>query len=444
METMVATFRLLIEVLPDNDQLSAEVLDKVVREWAWDKKGTAQPSPDSRPTFNLSGEFPEKVPRRIPCTRFGSYDCKYYNGNPDDFARQCASELEESNELTRERILVAPDIALRPATWVRGGTFHTQSTLRPLIGAMHRPDGRQRVNVVIVDQGFDKHLFPANYAGGIDVHTRVAGAGHSAHATMIARNILAIAPDARLYDCPLIPSPPVGARPVIEDIQTFTVVATALCRCVAVPLVEISNAVGFGTWVFVNAWAVFDRRSDIGPRHYCDDPQHPLNQAVSELDRVGADIVFAAGNCGQFDPDRRCDAGVLGPCRSILGANSLRSVLTVGAVRADLVPFGFTSQGPGQPKLGSAKPDLCAPVQFAELSDRLAVSSGTSGATAVAAGVIAALRRRWRATSVSPQTLRDILAQTVRPLPPYDASRGIGAGLINLEAAAARLQQQFP
>ena len=231
---------------------------------------------------------------------------------------------------------------------------------------------------------------------------------------------------------------------MIDDIPTFTVTAAALCSSVAVPLVVISNVVGFGTWVFVNAWAVFDRRSDIGPRHYCDDPKHPLNHAVSELDSVGADIVFAAGNCGQFDPDRRCDAGVLGPYRSILGANSLRSVLTVGAVRADLVPFGYTSQGPGQPDLGSAKPDLCAPTQFADRSDRLAVSSGTSGATAVAAGVVAALRRRWSATVVSPQTLRDILAQTVRPLPPYDGSRGIGAGLINLAAAATQLQHEFP
>jgi hypothetical protein len=106
--------------------------------------------------------------------------------------------------------------------------------------------------------------------------------------------------------------------------------------------------------------------------------------------------------------------------------------------------LGFTSQGPGQPDLGSAKPDLCAPTQFADRSDRLAVCSGTSGAAAVAAGVIAALRRRWSATVVSPQKLREILSQTVRPLPPYDGSRGIGAGLINLEAAAAQLQLQFP
>jgi hypothetical protein len=442
MEAMVATFRLLIEALPNKDRISAEALDEAVTQSASDLGATAEPSPDSRPTFHLSGDFPEKVPRRIR-SRFASYDFSY-DGDPDDFARRFAHDLEEVDERTKDRVVVASDIALRPATWTGAGTFDTQSVLLPLIGAIQRPEGHQRVNVVIVDQGFDKQLFPANYAGGIDVDSRVAGAGHSAHAAMIAHNVLAIAPAVRLYDCPLIPAPPAGARTVIEDIPTFTVAAAALCSCVAVPLVVISNAADFGTWVFVNAWAVFDRRSDIGPRHYCDDPEHPLNQAVSELDRVGADIVFAAGNCGQFDPDRRCDAGVLGPCRSILGANSLQSVLTVGAVRADLVPFGFTSQGPGQPKLGSAKPDLCAPTQFTDRSDRLAVSSGTSGATAVAAGVIAALRRRWSATVVSPQKLRDILTQTVRPLPPYDGSRGIGAGLINLEVAAAQLQHQFP
>ena len=109
----------------------------------------------------------------------------------------------------------------------------------------------------------------------------LGGAGHSAHAAMIARNVLAIAPAARLYDCPLIPTPPAGAQAVIEDIPAFTVAAAALCSSVAVPLVVISNATGFGTWVFVNAWAVFDRRSDIGPRHDCDDPQHPLRMTPS-------------------------------------------------------------------------------------------------------------------------------------------------------------------
>jgi hypothetical protein len=437
---MVATFRLLIEVLPSEKRISAELLDEVVTQHASLLGATAEPSPDSRPTFHLSGEFPEKMPTRIS-SQFASYGFSY-EGDPNAFARRFAHELEEVDERTREGVVVASDIALRLATWTGAGTFDTQGVILPLIGAI-QPAGHHRVNVVIVDQGFDKQLFPTNYAGGIDVDSRVAGAGRSAHAAMIARNVLAIAPTARLYDCPLIPTPPAGARGVIEDIPTFTVGAAGLCRCVAVPLVVISNAAGFGTWVFVNAWAVFDRRSDIGPRHYCDDPQHPLNQAVSELDRVGADIVFAAGNCGQFDPDRRCDAGVLGPCRSILGANSLQSVLTVGAVRADLVPFGFTSQGPGQPNLGAAKPDLCAPTQFADRSDRLAVSSGTSGATAVAAGVIAALRRHWSASLVSPQALRNILAQTARPLPPYYESRGIGAGLINLEAAAARLRRLF-
>jgi hypothetical protein len=443
MEAMVATFRLLIEALPGNDQIF-EVLNDVVIRSASALGATAEPSPDSRPTFHLSGEFPENVPTTIR-SRFASYDFSY-EGDPDVFARRFAHDLENVNERTKDRVVVASDIALRPATWTGAGTFDTQGVLLPLIGAIQQPGGNQRVNVVIVDQGFDKRLFPGNYAGGIDVDSRVAGAGRSAHAAMIAHNVLATAPAARLYDCPLIPTPSAGARAVIDDIPTFTAAAAALCSSMAVPLVVISNAAGFGTWVFVNAWAVFDRRSDIGPRHYCDDPKHPLNQAVSELDGVGADIVFAAGNCGQFDPDRRCDAGVLGPYRSILGANSLRSVLTVGAVRADLVPFGFTSQGPGQPNLdlGSAKPDLCAPAQFADRSDRLAVCSGTSGATAVAAGVIAALRRRWSATVVSPQTLRDFLTQTVRPLPPYDGSRGIGAGLINLGAAAAQLHQKFP
>ena len=129
---------------------------------------------------------------------------------------------------------------------------------------------------------------------------------------------------------------------------------------------------------------------------------------------LGIDVLFAAGNCGQFCPDNRCGGLDRGPSRSIWGANSLQHVLTVGAVRADDMWLGYSSQGPGQQFLGKAKPDFCATSQFAEDDDGFNINTGTSAATGLTAGVIAALRSRWNSATVSPQALQQILHQTAR------------------------------
>ena len=97
------------------------------------------------------------------------------------------------------------------------------------------------------------------------------------------------------------------------------------------------------------------------------------------MEIAGADILFAAGNCGSECPDGRCK-GVTD--RAIYGVNSHRSVLCIGAVTTNKVRLGYSSQGPGR-----------------------------SAACPVASGVVAAIRSALSPTDVTPAQLRCIIRQ---------------------------------
>jgi hypothetical protein len=159
-------------------------------------------------------------------------------------------------------------------------------------------------------------------------------------------------------------------------------------------------------------------------------------QAATEV----ADIVFAAGNCGAFAPDGRCTDDVIGPGRSILGPNSLPGVLTVGAVRTDGIWAGYSSQGPGQFSCGcdvaQQKPDLAAPSDFRVGGILDGSAGGTSAASAVAAGIVAALRTRGARTAAgTPDELFDLLRATARRNPAAGWNPRTGHGVIDAAAA---------
>ena len=118
-----------------------------------------------------------------------------------------------------------------------------------------------------------------------------------------------------------------------------------------------------------NAWGVFDPSLEPPEVPYANNPLHPVAVALRWLELLCTDIVFAAGNCGQFCPNARCHPNFTGPGRSINGANALGAVLTVGAVRTDRLWLGFSGQGPGIDGMEHDKPDLCAPSQFANEDD---------------------------------------------------------------------------
>jgi hypothetical protein len=91
-----------------------------------------------------------------------------------------------------------------------------------------------------------------------------------------------------------------------------------------------------GPWILVNAWAVFDRSVEPSPGNYTENKNpggHPLINIVKlGIQFVALDVIFAAGNCGEFCASRRCGGVDRGPGRSIWGANALPEVITAGAV----------------------------------------------------------------------------------------------------------------
>ncbi len=336
----------------------------------------------------------------------------------------------------------APPIA--SALWAPGTAFGARHQADALVGKAallaHAPPLRGKgVNVVVVDQGFDKRRFPnADFGGGWGRSGQAPGEGTSEHAAMIVRNVLDLAPDARIFDCPLIPAAVPGLAPSIANIPAFLDDAVALWDEILFVLWLIRTLdVDTGPWVFVNPWSVYDRRSEDPLGSYTENRGHWFNQQIQDTIDGGADVVFAAGNCGSFGPDRRCGPGDRGPCRSIWGANSLNDALTVGAVRVDAAWLGYSSQGPGQEALGRDKPDLCAPSQFAEDNDAAAVTSGTSGAVGVVGGAVAALRGKWDSAAMKPPALKAHLAGTARQAIGTGWNERSGHGILDLAAALA-------
>jgi hypothetical protein len=203
----------------------------------------------------------------------------------------------------------------------------------------------------------------------------------------------------------------------------------------------------------MNAWAVFDRRSEgvhlgeytenLGPGGV---PPHHFIRVIEHIAIYNLDIVFCAGNCGEVCPDDRCGPDDYGPGRSIWGANAHRDVLTAGAVRVDQMWPGYSSEGPGPtPHLQREKPDLCAPTQFVGTAGRYPPSAGTSASAGVAAGIVCALRSdaRWDQTNVSPNALKQILNDmAVPPGPGWNPY--LGCGILDAYAAYQRLLVLFP
>jgi Subtilase family len=285
------------------------------------------------------------------------------------------------------------------------------------------------------------------------------GATGSDHAQMIARNVLAIAPKATIWDAPLLPlQDEMDAPPRISALahllhwikQAVDSGKVWSWDTREAAFVETST---IGRWIMVNAWGVLDPESDpeLNMQGYADDPDHFLVNDVIRLDDSKIDVVFAAGNCGEPFPDRRCGSQDTGPGRSILGLNAHPNVLTVGAVRADGVPVALSAQGPGRlaakgsrctdysrNKLAIDKPDLCAPSHFRESDDASETNTGTSAACGFAAGILAALRSVDKSKGLSPGEMRQLLRDTAqRASAGWD--RRLGFGVINAEKALAGL-----
>ncbi|HVH68363.1 MAG TPA: S8 family serine peptidase [Gemmatimonadales bacterium] len=282
------------------------------------------------------------------------------------------------------------------------------------------------VHVAVVDTGIDGSRIPV--AGGwAPTPGYVSGSSAPNHGTMVAYDVQIAAPDAQIFDYALF-------RSHVETWAAFLSDAIAAFA----DLVERVTTIP-GRWVVNNSWGLFDRSSDapIGTsENYSANPDHPFNQITGALVAAGADVFFAAGNCGADCPDGRCGSGDTGSGASIHGANSHPDVVTVAAVTVTDRRLGYSSQGPGA--LYSRKPDLAGFSHFTG-SGIYPVDGGTSAASPVAAGVAAALRQRFPADRLAPAQLKGLLQRTARDLRGEGWDYDLGYGVIDAAAALKAL-----
>ncbi|MCG5217396.1 S8 family serine peptidase [Streptosporangium soli] len=255
------------------------------------------------------------------------------------------------------------------------------------------------------------------------------------HGSMCAFDTLIGAPQATLLDLPLLLSRRPGGS-ALDGLLSDAVAAYAHLRTVIDAQPADTKAL-----VVNNSWGSFSPHWDFPPGHpgnYSDNPAHPFNLIVAALDGAGADVLFAAGNCGRDCPDGRCAF----PERPIVGANSHPRVLSVGGVDTRGERVGYSSQGPG--RLAVRKPDLCAYTHFAGSQAFGAGSpdSGTSAACPVAAGLVTAVRTAWPASRLSPAQLRSLLCRTADDRSDVGFDNDYGYGVIDAAGVIAALRRK--
>ncbi len=251
------------------------------------------------------------------------------------------------------------------------------------------------------------------------------------HGTMCAFDASIAAPEATYLDHALLLSQTAGPT-VMSGLLSDAIRSYAKLRLVLDAMSATRRSL-----VISNSWGMFDPSWDFPPGHpgnYSDNPRHPFNVIVASLEAAGADILFAAGNCGRECADGRCRF----TRRPITGANSHGRVLSVAGVDTRRKRVGYSSQGPG--RLTAQKPDIAAYTHFAG-SKVFAPDpdSGTSAACPVLAGVVAAIRTKHPANKVSPASLRAFLSKTATDLGGQGFDFDHGWGLVNTAGLLAAL-----
>lgn len=229
------------------------------------------------------------------------------------------------------------------------------------------------------------------------------------HGTMVAYDTMIAAPRATLLDIALLRSTRRGGSVMAGLLSDAIRAYVHLYRLIRGP----RRPGAYPSLVVNNSWGMFHRSWDfpVGhPGRYQDNPAHPFNRIVGVLAHAGADILFAAGNCGRECPDGRC-RGVTNA--GIFGANSHPQVISVAGVDVLKRRVGYSTSGPG--RLMYLKPDVCGYTHFRG-SGVYAADGGTSAAAPVVAGLIGAFRSRfpYRANDfrTSPAAIRNLLTRT--------------------------------
>ena len=285
------------------------------------------------------------------------------------------------------------------------------------------------VRVAIVDGGVNGAKIPVDGGWSPSNSDYDPGSATSpeSHGTMCAFDARISAPDAKILDY--------GLLTAFKGVWTAFLSDAVAAFADLIDLIERKP----GPLVVNNSWGMFDRSQDepIGsPGNYSVNPDHPFNQITSALVSAGADVFFAAGNCGGDCPDSRCGRKDIGPGKSIHGSNSHPDVITVSAVTLDERRLGYSAQGPGG--LYQRKPDLSAFSHF-KGSGEYSADMGTSASCPVACGVSAALRQKFPNSSITPAMLKGALQRSAIDLNGNGWDYDLGYGLINPKGTLAIL-----
>jgi len=251
------------------------------------------------------------------------------------------------------------------------------------------------------------------------------------HGTMCAFDAGIAAPKATLLDYAVLLSTTPGST-VMAGLLSDAVLAYSKLRAILTAMPAAKRAM-----VVSNSWGMFSPDWDFPPGHpgnYSDNPNHPFNIIVASLEAAGADILFAAGNCGRNCPDGRCAFGTTPP---ICGANSHPAALSIAGVDVKKNRVGYSSQGPG--RLSARKPDIAAYTHFVG-SGVYPEDGGTSAACPVAAGVVAAIRTKHPTSDITPMQLRALLYKTAEDRGKKGFDFDFGWGIIDPGALAAALK----
>jgi len=323
----------------------------------------------------------------------------------------------------------------------------TASTIRGLL----RVDALQAqglngegVAIAIVDTGINlAHLRRQGLAPRLDPHIHWSPAqasrpGHNSldHGTMCAHAASIAAPQAVFLDFPVLQSSRAGGS-VMDGFLSDAVQAYGVLLAMMMLDQEVRP---YHALVINNSWGMFHPSWDFPlghPGRYADNPDHPFNEIVGVLAGAGADILFAAGNCGQDCPDGRCQGLTVG---QITGANSHPAVLSVAGNDIDRDIVGYSSGGPGA--LSNVKPDISAYTHYlgSEAFGDGSADGGTSTACPLAAGCIAALRtNRPPGETGSAELFDTVRATAIQPPGQVGWDDRFGFGVINPVDAAAAL-----
>ncbi len=345
--------------------------------------------------------------------------------------RVVADDEEALQRLLRDRkdevvgVYADPAISIFPTPYCGRAAIGKASDVANKIGVrtlLREGLTGKKVRVAIVDTGINGARIPV--AGGWSPNpTYIPGTAPNDHGTMVAFDVQIAAPEATILDYALLRSENNTWTAFLSD--AITAYASLIDLITREP----------GPLVVNNSWGMYKRADDapIGsPENYSANLDHPFNQIVRTLVSMGADVFFAAGNCGGHCADPRCGENDRGPGASIHGANSHPDVITVAAVTVNDRRLGYSSQGPGG--LHQRKPDLAAYSHFAG-SGVYPADSGTSAACPVAAGVAAALRQKFSPSKVPSAQLKGILQRTAIDLEGDGWDYDLGYGVINANAA---------